>query len=64
MNKDIEVITLHKNDYADIVSSPAEELNLQELIDKHEQLEADRKKKKKKSSKTTRKKNKRRSVNR
>ncbi|GBE36233.1 ATP-dependent RNA helicase RhlE [bacterium BMS3Bbin07] len=64
INKDIEVITLHKNDYADIVSSPAEELNLQELIDKHEQLEADRKKKKKKSSKTARKKNKRRSVNR
>ncbi|GBE39664.1 ATP-dependent RNA helicase DbpA [bacterium BMS3Bbin08] len=56
INKDIEVIKLHKKDYADIVSSPGKDLNLQEMIDEHEQWKANRKKRKKKSSKITKKK--------
>jgi ATP-dependent RNA helicase RhlE len=56
INKDIEVIKLYKKDYDNIVSSPGEYLNLQELIDEHEQWEANRKKRKKKSPKTAKKK--------
>ncbi len=56
INKDIEVIKLYKKDYENIVSSPGEDLSLQEMIDEHEQWEADRKKIKKKSSKAAKKK--------
>jgi ATP-dependent RNA helicase RhlE len=56
INKDIEVIKLYRKDYDDIVSSPGEDLNLQEMIDEHEQWEANRKKRKKKSSKIAKKK--------
>ncbi len=47
INKDIEVIKLYKKDYDNIVSSSGEGLSLQEMIDEHEQWEADRKKRKK-----------------
>jgi len=57
INKEIEVIKLYKKDYDDIVGLAGEELSLQEIIDEHEQWEADRKKIKKKSSKTAKKKN-------
>ena len=56
INKDIEVIKLYKKDYNYIVSSAGEELTLQDMIDEHEQWEANRKKRKKKSSKTAKKK--------
>jgi ATP-dependent RNA helicase RhlE len=56
INKDIEVIKLYKKDYDDIVSSPGKDLSLQEMIDEHEQWEANRKKRKKKSSKKAKKK--------
>ena len=58
INKDIEVIKLYKKDYNDVVSSSAEDLNLKEMIDEHEQWEAGRKKRKKKSSKKAKKKKK------
>ncbi|MEF9475922.1 MAG: DEAD/DEAH box helicase, partial [Candidatus Mariimomonas ferrooxydans] len=56
INKDIEVIKLYKKDYDGIVSSHGENLNLQEMIDEHEQWRKNRKKRKKKSSKITKKK--------
>ena len=56
IKKDIEVIKLYKKDYHSIVSSPARDLTLREIIHEHEQWEASRKKKKKKSSKTVKKK--------
>lgn len=55
INKDIEVIKLYRKDYDAIVSSPGEDLSLQEMIDEHEQWEANRKKKKRKSPKTAKK---------
>jgi len=56
INKDIEVIKLYRKDYDAIVISPGEDLSLQEMIDEHEQWEANRKKRKRKSSKTAKKK--------
>lgn len=56
INKDIEVIKLYKKDYDEIVSSHGKDLSLQEMIDEHEQWEANRKKRKKKSSKKAKKK--------
>ncbi len=56
INKDIEVIKLYKKDYDDIAGSAGKDLTLQEMIDEHEQWEANRKKKKKKSHKTAKKK--------
>jgi len=56
INKDIEVIKLYKKDFDTILSSPGEDLNLQELIDEHEQWEATRKKRKKNSPKKAKKK--------
>ncbi|GBE02904.1 ATP-dependent RNA helicase RhlE [bacterium BMS3Bbin06] len=56
INKDIEVIKLYRKDYDAIVSLPGEHLGLQEMIDEHEQWEANRKKKKRKSPKTAKKK--------
>ncbi len=56
IKKDIEVIKLYKKDYHHIVSPPAEDRTLQEMIDEHEQWEANRKKRKKKSSKNAKKK--------
>ncbi len=56
INKDIEVIKLYKKDYDGIVSSPGEDLSLQEIIDEHEQWKANRRKRKKKPSKRTKKK--------
>jgi len=58
INKEIEVIKFHKKAYADIVSSSSGKLNLQEMIDEHEQWEAGKKKRKKgkKSSKIAKKK--------
>ncbi|GBD98966.1 ATP-dependent RNA helicase RhlE [bacterium BMS3Abin07] len=55
INKDIEVIKLYKKDYDDIARSPGKDISLQEMIDEHEQWEANRKKKRK-SSKTAKKK--------
>jgi ATP-dependent RNA helicase RhlE len=56
INKDIEVIKLYKKEYDTIVSSPAKDLTLKEMIDEHEQWEANRKKRKKKSPKKAKKK--------
>ena len=56
INKDIEVIKLYKKDYNYIVSSAGEALSVEEMIDEHEQWEANKKKRKKKSSKTAKKK--------
>jgi len=57
INKDIEVIKLYKKDYDNILSLPEKELDLQEIINEHEQWEANKKKKrKKKSVKKTKKK--------
>jgi ATP-dependent RNA helicase RhlE len=56
INKDIEVIKLYKKDYHHILSVPEKELNLQEIINEHEQWEKSRKKKKKKSVKKAKKK--------
>jgi len=56
INKDIEVIKLYKKDYDEIVSSPGKDLSLQEMLNEHEQWEANRKKRKKKSSKKAKKK--------
>jgi ATP-dependent RNA helicase RhlE len=56
INKDIEVIKLYRKDYDNVVSSSGEDLSLQEMIDEHEQWEANRKKRKKKSPKTAKKK--------
>ncbi len=58
INKEIEVIKLHKKAYADILSSSAGGLNLQEMIDEHEQWKTQKKKKKKRktSSKTAKRK--------
>ncbi|HDH06292.1 MAG TPA: DEAD/DEAH box helicase [Nitrospirae bacterium] len=58
INKDIEVIKLYKKDYDHIASSPGKDLSLQEIIDEHEQWEANKKKKKKRSSKIAKKKKK------
>jgi ATP-dependent RNA helicase RhlE len=56
INKDIEVIKLYKKDYDNILSSPGKDLTLREMINEHEQWEANRKKRKKKSSKKAKKK--------
>jgi len=50
INKDIEVIKLYKKDYDNILSLPEKELDLQEIINEHEQWEANKKKKRKKKS--------------
>jgi ATP-dependent RNA helicase RhlE len=50
INKDIEVIKLYKKDYDNILSLPEKDLDLQEIINEHEQWEKSRKKKKKKKS--------------
>ncbi len=56
INKDIEVIKLYKKDYDNILSLPEKDLDLQEIINEHEQWEKSRKKKKKKSVKKAKKK--------
>ncbi len=56
INKDIEVIKLYKKDYDNILSLPEKDLDLQKIINEHEQWEANKKKKKKKSVKKAKKK--------
>ncbi len=58
INKDIEVIKLYKKDYDDIVMAPSESLNLRQMINEQDELEATRKKRKKKSPKKAKKKKK------
>ena len=56
INKDIEVIKLYKKDYDNILSLPEKDLNLQDIINEHEQWEANKKKKKKSVKKAKKKK--------
>ncbi len=56
INKDIEVMKLYKKDYTGIAVSSGTEPSLKEMINEHEQWEANKKKRKKKSSKTAKKK--------